>query len=386
MNRRSQLPFRFHTRARTGGLVVCLLLVGLPGAGAEARSPVFGPDAEYPAGVGALSVVTTDFDGDGVLDLAVPNHMENTLSIYMGNGDGTFRVVPKPSTTDMPQFAAVGDFDEEGWVDIVTADRNGSSTLLLGNGDGTFERSHLVWGMATKPSAVAVDDFNRDGHADIAVILDGRSEVLVTHGRGDGTFEPPLATPTSYGINVGLTAADLDQDGYPDLVGTRGVDILLNRGHGVFERARHGGIGACTPNNSVIGDFNEDGHPDVAFSCSLSYSDQLRILYGKGDGSFWPYQKVGLVNQVNAAAIAVTVGDFNGDCHLDLATADGATGAMGSIGVLPGGGDGTFDHAQQFEAGRRPHFLRTGDFNGDGMTISRSPTTATRRGASTRGR
>ena len=334
-----------------------------------AETEVFGPSGgDYPLGRAAFFVGPGDFDGDGAGDLVVPNSLDDTVSIFMGDGRGGFRAKRPLPVAEAPMVPAVADFNEDGRQDVaVSAGEN--VTILISAGSGKFTQSTIHLGV-TRARSVAAADLNLDGHVDLALPSSGFIKVVVLFGTGDGAFarQPDLPFPNDNGIPIGINAGDFNGDGAPDLVVTdryfTDVVIYLNNGDGTFEAGRRIDLVVGTLNNIVVGDFNEDGRLDMATE-GEAYRNQVQLLFGNGDGTF-EHRYVQLSTQTNAVALAVAVGDFDGDCHLDLATADGGTGGMPSIGVLLGRGDGTFEHAQQFEAGSRPHFLAAGDFNGDG--------------------
>ncbi len=172
-----------------------------------------------------------DFNGDGIPDLAVINHRDETVSILLGNGDGTFRAAPSVPAGRSPTAMALGDFNGDGIQDLVIADLTfGTLRVLLGNGDGTFQDAR-DFGTGILSFSMAVGDFNGDGILDLAVgTAYGGMKVL--SGNGDGTFQIP---PFGYTIGNGASSeavADLNGDGYADLVVTnhQNVAVLLNDG------------------------------------------------------------------------------------------------------------------------------------------------------------
>jgi hypothetical protein len=170
-------------------------------------------------GLGSGNIVSADFNGDGKLDLAVPFSATNsTVAILLGNGDGTFQPQATFSTPPFPQFIAVGDFNGDGKLDVATANGGGapgSVSVLLGNGDGTLE-SHIDYAQGASPVSLAVGDFNGDGKLDIAY-LDFGGEVSILLGNGDGTFQAGQSIATIQS-GMDLLTADLNGDGRLDLV------------------------------------------------------------------------------------------------------------------------------------------------------------------------
>src|SRR5262249_5296190 len=142
-----------------------------------------------------VAITVGDFNGDGHQDLATANFNGNSVSILLGEGDGTFQVAHDFAVGAEPQSVAVGDFNGDGHQDLATGNVNANTvSILLGQGDGTFQAAQdFAVGQSTR--AVAVGDFNGDGHQDLAVSKgSGGSEtstsaVSILLGQGDGTFQ-----------------------------------------------------------------------------------------------------------------------------------------------------------------------------------------------------
>ena len=172
----------------------------------------FKPHVDYAVGSFPQWIAGADVNGDGKLDLVVANTMSNSVSVLLGNGDGTFQPHVDYNTAADPTSVAIGDLNGDGKVDLVTADclantcQNPSSiSILLGNGDGTFQtHSDITTGFA--PLSVLVGDFNGDGRLDIA-----------TSNQGDGTVSLFLQTAVA-APSVTLSATSLNFNG--QLVGT----------------------------------------------------------------------------------------------------------------------------------------------------------------------
>ena len=128
--------------------------------------PSFSPAVAYAAGSTPQAVVTADFNGDHRLDLAVANYSGTTVSVLLGNADGTFRPAQDSATGAFPHSLAVGDFNADGKLDLATASPYGVS-VLLGNGNGTFGGPTTIDLYGTSPASVAVGDFNADGKLDL---------------------------------------------------------------------------------------------------------------------------------------------------------------------------------------------------------------------------
>lgn len=293
-----------------------------------------------------FSAVSGDFNGDGKLDIAVSG---GALSVLLGNGDGTFQK-PVIYSSQLGIPIAVGDFNGEGKLDLVVGGPGSAVSVFLGNGDGTFQ-APLVSPTTEFPTFVAVGDFNHDHKLDLAIIDPPYISVLL--GNGDGTFQAPIDNSSFPDYPVELAVGDFNNDHRLDVVvvgyfgSNADVGVLLGNGDGTLQPSLTYPVN-FTPFFVATGDFNHDGNLDVAIS---EGGDVAAVLLGNGDGSFQPEV------DYSPAGGSVAVVDFNGDGNLDLVTA--------GVYLLLGNGDGTFRPSQLFPAGRKVWSMLVGDFNGD---------------------
>ena len=206
----------------------------------------------FAVGTGPVGEAVGDFNGDTKADLVVINQASNTMSVLLGNGDGSFQPRTDYPTGASPADVAVGDFNGDGKLDVAVANKGAKSvSILLGNGDGTFGAKTDI-ALPLTPVALTVGDLNGDGKADIAVATFNASQDSVTLllGNGNGTFQLPVTTvpetvPFLGGTDLGLAgtgvssiqSGDFNGDGHADLVVVNNKDDLQ-----VTARARFGGI------------------------------------------------------------------------------------------------------------------------------------------------
>jgi FG-GAP-like repeat len=313
-----------------------------------------------------VAVVTGDFNGDKVPDLAVADFYTGVIKVLLGKGDGTFTFGQSISVHSFVSNLAVGDFNGDHKLDIAAVEYDSTATnalvIFLGNGDGTF-RQGAAYALGVEALSAAVADFNGDGHLDAAVTnegVNGKGSVMVFFGKGDGTFDPP----TTYDLPnypYSVAAGDLNGDGHPDLAVAEynaGVAVLLNKGDGKFGKPTLYPVRPVGLTDVVIADLN--GHPDLV----VATFQAVGVVLGTGDGKFGKatlYSTSSITTEFNPYALVVA--DFNLDGNPDIATVlEGGNSALfygkgaGKFGkAIPirlrnGGGEGIasgyFDHGQ----------------------------------------
>jgi large repetitive protein len=310
---------------------------------------------------GPEDVVAADFNGDGILDLAVVNDSSPILSVYLGNGDGSFQAAVTYPLSGFGAAIAVGDFNDDGKLDVVVTSPGEFDTfsILLGNGDGTFQ-GEAIHGAGPTPVGVVVGDFNNDGVQDLAIAeVDGGLAVFL--GKGDGTFN----SATIYGSGNGavyLASGDFNRDGLLDLAVAElngDVAIYLGNGDGTFQAAVDYATGASS-DYVVAADINKDGKLDLVVANGADTN--MSVLLGNGDGTF----QTQVLNATGDAPEELALGDFNRDGNLDIAATDDNDR---TISIMYGNGDGTFQAPVIYDTtGSFPWGIVAGDFNGDGLT------------------
>ena len=319
-------------------------------------------------GTGPAALATNDFNNDGVLDLAVANYDEGTTSILLGAGDGTFRQRSKLSNgaSAKTNGIAVGDINRDGRLDLVAVNSGASSLgLFFGQGDGTFLASmDYPLGSGSMPLGVALGDLDGDGRLDLVVSDNAKNSVLVFLGNGDGTSKQNITLSTganSAPYSIGIS--DFNRDGRLDIAvsnaGKGTVGIFLGDGTGKFAEQKTYATGA-SPNTFAIADFNRDGITDIA---TANYQDNTTsVLIGNGDGSF--RQQTTFSTGSGSLPYSIRTGDFNRDNVQDIIVANSGTN---NVGVLLGFGNGRFRTVKTYPTGdgSSPNDVVVGDFNRD---------------------
>ncbi len=322
------------------------------------NSPVASPNAHF--------VVAGDFNHDGIPDLAVLNFTNSgKIRVLLGDGDGTFAAATSYAVGAYPVALATADLNGDGNLDLVCANKTaGTLSVLLGNANGTFQFRSVLPGLGNSLfNFVAVADFNRDGVPDLIAPDSANNVVVVWLGNGDGTFAAPvpyLVGAEPFAVAVG----DFNNDGIPDLAvsdsGDGFLTILTGVGNGTFNRPLTITLpSGVSPAWLVSGDLRNDGNSDLVVPDVVSST--VYVLLSNGDGTFQSPVAYTVAN----APEGVSLGDINGDGVLDLVVPD--TGADGLVSVLMGEGDGTFAERKDYTVGDGPTWAGLADFNGDGL-------------------
>ena len=345
--------------------------------GANSTPPDFASAVQYDMGDGPRGVITADFDGDGILDMATANSFSNNISVRLGDGFGAFGPVVNYSAggkhAKQTTTIAGGDVDGDGDIDLVVTNRKTNNvSVLLGNGDGTFGTATLYDTGVKKsgkfPTGVKLGDMNGDGNLDIVtansnVGKNGSFSILT--GDGAGGFGTANVTSTKGRRPRDLVLIDVDGDTNLDVVATN----LFSKSVFVLSGNGAGGLGApvsydvaIMPNSIISGDFNGDGILDVVTTSLIS--PRLSILLGNGTG-FDPVKEIKY--PVTKLDISINAADINGDGNLDLLIANRNDN---TLSYMLGNGNGSFNNRVDFKTGntifREPVSIAVGDFNNDG--------------------
>ena len=345
----------------------------------------------YPAGSGSTQLIQADFNGDHIPDLATVNNSSNTVSIFINNGDGTFRAHTEYATGPGPSGLAAVDWNKDGKMDLVTSntqsDAAHSISILLGNGDGTFQAHRDIDG-GPVPTSITVGDFNHDGNPDIAISTSTPiNTVIVDLGDGKGGVlaqktttgfgQKPQPLEASYLVTK-VVRADFNRDGKDDLyyiqccggfdveVGAWGV--LIGNGDGTF--TDHLVSDLSVPRDISALDINQDGLTDAVISYQGCHTpcDGVLAEINLGNGSFG--MGTGVSNDgFSAAGVSL---DVEGDGLKDvlLLTNDPNTSSGTVLFIARQNANGTFTQPSSFVTLAAPNAggsMVTGDFNHDGQ-------------------
>jgi hypothetical protein len=379
-------------------------------------------DGTFQAGV-TLSVgddprhiAVSDFNGDGKADLAVAQFGTNTVRVLLGRGNGTFKFDTTLQTSAGPFRLAVANFDQDNRPDLVVLSDNSASPMagfFIGNGTSFFTPG-AVHGILSSANVdfdgdgyrvldMVITDFNGDGRPDLASINTTRNAISVRLGMGDGTLGDvmDIAYPTG-AAPFSMTAGDFDDDGHIDLITGNSTSIswLRGKGDGTFHNPATYSFNTTSdyfpepltfrPLEIVVGDFDGDGHSDLAMRFTAFASARqigpglgVGVVLGNGDGTFHgngdvngllsPYLYLhDLYNPGNIAPYQsyllgskLAVGDLDGDGRSDLVVS--AVGGNYGLYVFRGRANGTLELTDQYATSHLVNrSMVMADVNGDG--------------------
>lgn len=375
-------------------LIAVLLTVTVDEVSVSASNPIFLPTVGYKThGAEVAFVTVADVNGDGFPDLLATNtYSSDTISVSLGNGDGTFgKASTYYSGGGYPSTIVPVDIDGDGHIDLLVANQascyacsgDGTVAVLLNKGNGTFKPavSYDAGGLGYGPiggSKLSVVDVNGDGVLDAVVVNclpsgfplgsngcgDGIANgvVGVLFGNGNGTFQAVVTYDVGgAGGGGSLAVGDLNGDNKPDLVISNAcvssqncaqgsIGVLLNNGDGTFKKSVVYPTAGSGATGVLLADINGDGKLDIlAGGCSTgncwAQNGIVSIAMGKGDGTFGAPTAF---DSGGRLADGLAVADVNGDGKLDIIVANVIDN---SVGLLLGAGNSTFSSPQTFPSG-----------------------------------
>src|SRR5262245_21408418 len=337
----------------------------------DRTAPAFVSAPTFPVGPNAgdrsepVAIATGDFNRDGKMDVVTANKGAQGISLLKGKGNGSFAASANVFLGRTPAGITAADLNGDGKLDVVTANKDVDTvSVLLGRGDGTF-RGAVTYAAGNGPVAVAVGNVNGDQYVDLAVADTDGSVVTLLLGSGLGKFT--VGGSVSVGANpTSVALADFNHDGKPDIASVSGgfghLNVNLNNGNGTFAAAVNYMTGFCA-NTVVVGHFNQDDHPDLAVACTFPSGDGVSVLLGNADGTFQGFTNYDVGGQ-NPLTLALA--DLDGDGFQAIVTANEQF-ANNSVSVILGDGAGAFGPARVFTSGQGPLGVAIGDFNSDGV-------------------
>ena len=351
----------------------------------------FAPPASYLVGNDPVFTVVADVDGDGVADLIVINKSSNTFSVLGGIGDGTFKSSIDFVAGNAPLAAVAGDFYGNGHLDLAIIDYASQSVSLpLGVGDGTFKTGRS-YSAGQQPISIASGNLNGDKIPGLVVANYCGSDLSCSTAGSVAVFLPDdngvYRLSSTYNVGAGPVSdalADVNGDGNLDIVAVNRLDktvsILPGVGNGGFGQAITFGI-TSAPIAVAVGDLNKDGTPDLSIleDCGAATCTQpgsVEILIGAGDGSF----QSTVSYPVGYSPTSLAIGDIDGDKKLDILVAnrcgtDVTCLSPGTATVLIGDGTGKFSPLADISLGNTPSAIALGHLSGPGaldMVVSHS--------------
>lgn len=335
--------FRSDRCTRVALSIVLIFPFALAVGSADAQSFLYDYSAVV-SGSSPMAAIAGDFNGDGRTDLASLDYA-NTVSIMLGRANATFAPPVNYPIGNSPYTFIAADLRKDNKIDLITVnmpngiDEPGTISVLLGNGNGTFA-PHVDYDVGDYPTGVVSGDFNGDGKIDLAVSNNFDNTISIFYGNGDGTFQPQAVVDVGSGP-MSIAAGDFNGDGKLDLiascVGSSVVSVLLNDGKGKFTLV-NSPSDLSGPDLSLVitGDFNGDGKVDAIISSKTR--EQLYFLAGEGNGSF--KSPAALSKQALGEIYSLTSVDLNNDGKIDLVS--GTDGPFGLF-VMLGEGSGKFN-------------------------------------------
>lgn len=335
---------------------------------------LFGPPMPFAAGPSAHGVAIADLNGDTFNDLVTANAASDTITVLMGNGDGTFDPPVAYGTGDQPKAVMLGHLNGDAFIDAVTANQGTNNvSVLLGAAGGVFgTKTDLA--ACSGAHEVVLAQLNTGTALDIACAGWGAAQMKVLLGNGNGTFAAAV-TYTAGSAPHSIVAGDFNSDSRLDLATANhdsdNVSVFIGNAAGTGTFAAHVtyASGGDAPHSIRGADLNGDGDFDLVVANNRG--DNIGIFYGNpgvGVGTFQAVVNMTVGNTPKGVAIA----DINMDTKLDILTANIndnyptlVNPGGDTISVLLGNGLGVFQAAVPYAVGQGSFAVAVGNLNGD---------------------
>ncbi len=332
----------------------------------------FATQVQYAAGSSPMSVILADVDNDNDLDVAVGG--SGLISIFLNSGTGIFVPAASYGVAGSIEGVAAGDLDADGDRDLVAARSYDSVAVVKNNGNGTFGSPvsfSILPGRFSK--RVALADFDADGDLDVVSANQNAVTTSVLFNNGDGSFgaATTFATGDMFTFGMSVEARDMNEDGRPDIIIANGgnaapptVSVLINRGNGTFRSALNVGMlyTRVLPFSSLgvtVADFDGDGHRDIAASGWYSFGFGNSVALALNRPAIFDYP---VDYPTGTTPTSIASADFDGDNDKDIVVVNNGSG---TFSVRLNNGNGTFAPAVSYSAGVSPYAVSVGDFDND---------------------
>ncbi|CAF0975299.1 unnamed protein product [Rotaria sp. Silwood1] len=324
----------------------------------------------YPTGFGSRPqyITTANINNDNHLDIVVANYWMDNINIFFGIDNGTFDEPTVHSTglKSLPSSVTVGDFQKDGWMDMVVAnDGTDSIGIFLGFDYPTFTSdSILLNALTVVPFYIVAADFDNDNQLDIAVSYSEIDLIDILLGTGNGSLIYMASYSTS-SVPTVMVVGDFNNDKQLDIAVANAdgfsFSVFLGYGNGKFAEQNLYSTGSSSPGCIAVGDFNQDGNLDIVVA--NKGNEYIRVFIGHGNGTFT--EKISYWTSTNSSVVWIIVDDFNNDHIPDLAI---ASQYNDEIEILLGYGNGLFRNATKYSTGyySSPYSIAAGDLNNDG--------------------
>ncbi len=321
-------------------------------------------DSSYTSGTSPVGIAFADMDNDGDVDIVTANSGDNNFSVYSNNGSGFFGSPANYSTgSTQPENLVVADFDQDGFEDVAVSSQGSNDVKVFTSNNGSGFNGAETYTVGFAPRAITTGDFDGDGKLDLATSASSSDSVAVlinAYSLTNNGFFGPYKFEVGQGP-IGITSFDLNNDNIMDIVatshGTDNVSVLVGSGNGTNFSAYSNFAVGDGPFSVEAGDVDGDGYSDLV--TANEYASTVSVLINDGASGF----DTKVDYSVGTTPKDVRLVDVNGDGDLDILTVD--NGGTATVTYLENAGDGTFSLAYTYDATGGAFGFNAGDLNGD---------------------